>query len=363
MLPMAVGLSVGLSLGALSQSKIVDRFFPKTPEPEKAPPAVDPKIIDAYINQAKQINQLEVQLTSLKEDIRERDRTVAQAPPAKIQTGDVDVVELSKVLEANNRAISKSYKQKLKKQRQELIREHMLKVEGEILKVENKYRPVINKIRELEAHLENQNEVLQKEGPARLLWVSCQALLNKMRFAPQTPLEKDPAYDVLKQFAANNNQLAINVLDSIPAKALKEGVQSEESLIDRFSRIDRICKRVAMVSDNGGGIANYLVSYLQSLFIIDNIKVPEEEIRGEKLVDPTSWSTFDILARVRYCLALHNLEQAIRYANQLKGQARVVARDWIRDARIHLETRQAFSVLSTHAEAVAVDSVRQTFVK
>lgn len=360
---MAVGVSVGLSLGALSQSKLVDKFFPKSPEPEKAAPTVDPKIIDAYINQAKQINQLELQLTSLKEDLRERDRTVAQAPKPRAQAGEVDVVELSKVLEANNQAVSKSYKRKLKKQREELVREHMLKVEGEILKVENKYRPVINKIRELEAHLETQSEVLQREGPARLLWVSCQALLDKMRYASQTPLEKDPSYDVLKQFAAKNNQLAISVLDSIPAKALKEGVQSEESLIDRFSSIDRVCKRVALVGESGGGIAKYMVSYLQSLFIIDNIRVPEEEIRGEKLVDPTAWNTFDILARVRYCLALHNLEQAIRYANQLKGQARVVARDWIRDARIHLETKQAFSVLSTHAEAIAVDSVRQTFVK
>lgn len=359
---LAVGTSLGLSLGMFGQNLIIDKFFPKEPVPEKAAPTIDPKVIELMINQERQINRLGSELSNLRENLRENDQQMVQVP-AQFQRSGSNVFELSEVIEANNLAHKSRLEREVEEQRKALIREHLLKVEGEILKVENKYRPVINKIRELEAHLEAQKQVHQKEAPARLLWISCQTLLDKLRFAPQEPLERDPAYEVLKQFAAEKNSLAIGILDSIPAKALKEGVQSEESLITRFQNIEKTCKRVALVGAQGGGVAKYLVSYLQSLFIVDNVRVSEEEVAGKQLVDPTSWNTFDVLARVRYCLARHNLEQAVRYANQLRGQARVVARDWIRDARMHLITRQAFNALSTHAEAIAVDSTRQTFAE
>lgn len=350
-LPLAVGASLGISLGLLGQTFVSKYLQNEPPKQEKIVPTVDPKYIEEVIDQRLKVNQLEAQLNNLRQDIAEREFQVAQAAPPATRS-NVDVIELSQVLEANNIAHNNKSRRELEEQRKLLVREHTSLLESEIRKVENRYKPVINKIKELESHLETQQEIFQKDAPARLLWISCQGLLDTMRYAPQTPLEKDPAYDVLKQFAANNNSLAISVVDSIPAKALKEGVHSEESLIDRFSKIERICKRVALVGEGGGGIAKYFVSYLQSLFIFDNISVSEDEVTGKQLVDPTSWHTFDILARVKYCLFRHNLEQAIRYANQLRGQPRVVARDWIRDARVHLETRQAFSTLSTHAEAI-----------
>lgn len=361
-LPIAVGASLGISLGLFGQTFVSKYLQNDPPKQEKTAPTVDPRFIEEIIDQKLKMNQLETQLNNLRQDIAERELLLTQTAQPVVKS-NVDVIELSQVLEANNIAHNNKSKRDLENQRRNLLREHTLKLESEIIKVENRYKPVINKIKELELHLETQQEIFRKEAPARLLWISCQALLDTMRYAPQAPLKNDPAYDVLKQFAANNNPLAISIVDSIPAKALTEGIQSEESLIDRFSKVEKICRRVALVSESGGGITKYLVSYLQSLFIIDNVNVPEDEITGKQLVDPTSWHTFDILARVKYCLSRHNLEQAIRYANQLRGQARVVARDWICDARLHLETRQAFSALSTHAEAIAVDAVRQTFAK
>lgn len=355
----AVGLSLGMGgLGLLLQSNLVNKKTEEKPVVQ----TIEPKLLDEYISMALKVNQLENQYSKVIDILREREQELSKFTPPSPR-GDIDVFELSQVLEANNLANTNKYQRELEEQRRALTREHSLKVEGEILKVENRYRPTLNKIRELEAYLETQSQALKKEAPSRVLWISCQALLDKIRFEPQGPLEKEPAYEVLKRFAAAHNSLAINVLDALPPKALKEGVQSEESLIDRFKKVDKLCKRVAMVGENGGGVTKYLVSFLQSLFVIDNMKVSEDEVTGKQLVDPTSWHTFDILARVRYCLSKHNLEQAVRYANQLKGQARVVARDWIRDARVHLETRQAFSVLSTYAEAVAVEAARETFAK
>lgn len=353
---------MGIGVTLLAQTHFINKLFPPEPVPEKIVPTTDPKIVEELISLHRQFNQLESKLKDSERELKAVKKSTPQpAPPSP--KGNVDVIELSQVIEANNLANANLFKRGLEEQRKALLQEHLLIVESEIRKVENKYRPTLNKINELETHLETQTQILQKEKPARLLWISCQSLIDRMRFASQEPLERDPAYELLKQFAAEKNALAISVLDSIPAKALKEGVQSEESLINRFSKVEKICKRVALVDERGGGVAKYLISYLQSLFIIDTVKVSEDEVSGKQLVDPTSWQTFDILARVKYCLLRRNLEQAVRYANQLRGQARVVARDWIRDARVHLETMQAFSVLSTHAEAIAVDAVRQTFVK
>lgn len=351
----------------MAQDRIIKQIFPdpKPPTPEKPAPSIDPMLIEQLISHDRKVNALESQLRQLREDIRERSQQEAQAnvtAAAKTSShGNADVFELSEIIQANNLANTAKHERQLEDQRKALIREHLLKVEGEVLKVENKYRPVINKIKELEAHLETQRQIQQKEAPARVLWLSCQSLLDKLRNAPQEPLERDPAYEILKQFAADNNPLAISILDSIPPKALKEGVQSQEALRERFDRLEKVCKRVALIDAHGAGLGKYLLSYLQSLFIIERSVVPEEEVLGRQLVDPTKWTTFDILARVRYCLTNNNLEQAIRYANQLKGQARVVARDWIRDARVHLTARQAFVTLTTHAEAIAAESMSNNF--
>lgn len=350
----AIGLSLGLGISLLAQERVLKRIFPDT-EPAKTPPppqekiiqTVDPRIIEEMMNQTKQISQLEAKLANLKDNMREKETAVR---------GKGNVFELSEVIQANNMASASSHAKQLEEQRQSMIREHLVQVEGEVKRVENKYRPIVNKIRELDAHLESQRQLRQREAPARLLWITCQSLLDHLRSTPQEPLEKNPAFNVLQKFASVDNPLAVKIFNSLPQKALKEGVQSEESLLARFSRLDKVCRRVALVGPEGGGIAKYLVSYLQSLFILDNPVVPEAEVAGQVLVDPTRWNTYDILARVNYCLQTRNLEQAVRYANQLKGQARLVARDWIRDARVHLATRQALSDLSTQSEAICSES-------
>lgn len=367
-LMLAVGLSLGIGVTTLiSQNGPLKRYFaePEPPKQDKVVTTIDPKLMEHVISQDRKVNQLENQLSSLRDELRERDaqqhsNQTAQATQTRVVSNG-NVFELSEVIQANNLASAAKHSKELEDQRKMMVREHMLKVEGEILKVENKYRPVINKIRELESHLENQRQVQQKEAPARLLWLSCQSLMNRMLDSPQQPLEKDPAYDLLRRFAANDNELAARVLDSIPAHVLKQGVHSEESLIDRFTRLEKVCRRVSMVDAHGAGLGKYIISYMQSLFIMNRSQIiSEAEITGQQLVDPTKWTTFDILARVHYCLSRKNLEQAVRYANQLKGQARVVARDWIRDARTHLVTRQALSALSAHAEAIAVDTTTNT---
>jgi len=370
-LPLLVGVSLGSSLaigiGLLAQGPFKSKFFPDDPSTKNNLETFEKVLTRALAENSSTFERIaRQQMRQQKEliqDLIELNRQNShQTTPTATPGVNANIFELSQIIEANDLASENRYRREMDELRQALIREHLLKVEGERLKIENKYKPVLGKIKELNALFEAQSRVLQSEAPARILWLTCQALLAKLKSANHEPIKMEPAYDVLQQFVADNHPLATSILASIPKKVLEEGVQSEESLIERFSKVERVCKRVAMVGESGGGLVKYLVSYFQSLFIIDNVKVSEDEVAGRQLVDPRSWNTFDILARVKYCLREHNLEQAIRYANQLRGQARVVARDWIRDAIAHLEMRQAFSALSTHAEAIALDSVRQMYV-
>lgn len=214
-------------------------------------------------------------------------------------------------------------------------------------------------------------DIFEKELPARLLWLACQDLMHQLKhnnnFTDKNfsiPLEQAPSYATIKDLADKRNPLARTVFNSIPKRALSEGVCSEDTLLNRFKKVDTICRRVAMIGDGGGDLVQHLVSYLQSVFLLESdIKISQEELSGQQLVDPSRWDTFAILARVRYCLATNNLEQALRYANQLRGQARIVAKDWMNDARTHLETKQALSILATQAEATALDMLYQSSSK
>lgn len=145
-------------------------------------------------------------------------------------------------------------------------------------------------------------------------------------------------------------------LESIPCDALKGGIYSEDTLIERFSKVDKLCKRVALIGDEGGSLFRYFLSYLQSLLVIDRAKIPVEELDNSSTIDPNKWDTFDILMRVRYCLKYRDLEMALRYANQLKGEPRRVARDWIKDVRNHLETRQAADILLGQAASINIQA-------
>lgn len=365
-LALAVGVSLGLGLGAATQHSWVKQYFNmnegmKVPE-KPMQPQLDPVLTQELLNVTRRVGQMENHLHILTNELKEKDQIIAQQMQRQTPTTNNNVFELSKVIEANDLASANKHRRELDEQNKALTREYMLRIEGEVLKVENKYRPIVNNVKKLEAHLQSLEELRRHEEPARLMWLTCQSLLEKLRFSPMEPLEKNPDYEMLKKFAAESDPVAIKVLDSLPAKALKEGVCSEEMLIDRYFKLESICKRVAMVGEHGGGLGKYLVSYLQSLFIFDNVRPSEDELSGKSLVDPTSWQTYDILGRVRWCLKQHNIEQAIRYANQLKGQARLVARDWIRDARLHLETKQAIDILSTYAKSVSVKVSRESSV-
>lgn len=50
-----------------------------------------------------------------------------------------------------------------------------------------------------------------------------------------------------------------------------------------------------------------------------------------------------------------DMGMAVQYMNQLKGDAALVARDWVEETRMLLETQLAASALMSYATSVAME--------
>lgn len=139
------------------------------------------------------------------------------------------------------------------------------------------------------------------------------------------------------------------MLSAVPAVALDRGVFPEEALRERFVKVDQLARRLAMVKDDRAKMPMYLLSYLQSMFILTPANaISKEEIKDE-IIDFEKLDTYDIMNRARYWMERGNLTQTVKYMNLLQGAPRKMAQDWINEARLLLETQQIVNTLMAHA--------------
>jgi len=200
------------------------------------------------------------------------------------------------------------------------------------------------------------------EHKSRELWLVCQILNDALKSNPADATEIAPR-NILNEVKAviqkvnesEPSSLAQLALKSLPKAALDNGIYTEDALITRFETVDRLAKRVSLIGDEGGSLWRYMLSYLQSVLIIERTNAaPSVAELDNREFDATSLDTYAILARVRYHLRQRNLEMSLRYANQLRGEPRRVASDWIKDVRTHLETRQTTNILLAQAASVSI---------
>jgi len=202
---------------------------------------------------------------------------------------------------------------------------------------------------------------------AQELWLACTALQRALEAArPESgllPLEQEVA--AIKHAAAltltpgngSENDDAVfvdSVVASLPTEALQRGVYTDQTIRDRFFKVERMAKRTALIGDDGGSLLMYGLSFLQSLLVITPSTV--ELAPEDATLDPESLSTFDIVWLARGCVERGDLEQAVRYMTLLKGEPKKVSSEWIREARLLLETRQACHALLSHAAAHGLEA-------
>ena len=145
-----------------------------------------------------------------------------------------------------------------------------------------------------------------------------------------------------------NNETVQFVLETIPESATVQGVATEEGLKKRFEVVKRICKRVAMV-DNNGSLWTYLLSAIRS-FLVFETHAKRDIVQD---IDPEAITPYEILAKAQHCVEEGDLELAVKFMSLLNGLPRKLARDWLREARVYLETKQASEFLLAYLASEA----------
>ena len=194
---------------------------------------------------------------------------------------------------------------------------------------------------------------------AQDLWLSCIALNGAIRHGKESGEEwEDKLKPLRKELeaisdAGGKHPFVETLIMNIPSEAMDRGVWTEDSLRERFPHVHKVCRRVAMIDETGGTLFKYFISYIQSFFIFDSVYAKSEH----DTVDLDKLDAFSILGHAEYWLERGDLEQAVRFMNQLTGEPRRVASDWVKEARLLLETRQAAYALTAFASASGLGTI------
>ncbi|XP_033322346.1 inner membrane mitochondrial protein mitofilin isoform X2 [Megalopta genalis] len=232
--------------------------------------------------------------------------------------------------------------------------------EADGLKYKSQLASIVGRLRGLEAALKARIEEERGASNAQILWSACQALARAVKATPAgtcadkaiRPLE--PEIKAVTKAAPKEDPLVLAAIRGIPEEAAKRGVFPEDILRARFLKVEEVARRLAMVPAEGASLPIYILSYLQNFFMIKNIRnIPKWEMEDNP-IDVSGLTTFDILRRARFWLDRGDFKMALRYMNLLKGAPRSVARDWMNETRILLETQQAVDTLLAYAGAIGL---------
>jgi len=190
---------------------------------------------------------------------------------------------------------------------------------------------------------------------ARELWVACRTLLSVINGGRSVSAAKDEPTPVHAELSAvhdaGKEYTIVHVaLATVSPQAFNRGVYSPDALRHRFDQVRRVARRVAMIDESNGTIARYILSYMQSFFVLRSSAVCDTD-------DVSELSVFALLDNAANCLKYGDIEQAVRYVNQLHGEPRRVASEWLDEARILLETRQTAEFILAFASANGLGSL------
>ncbi|NXK19014.1 MIC60 protein, partial [Arenaria interpres] len=210
------------------------------------------------------------------------------------------------------------------------------------------------RLKGIEQAVESHAVAEEEARKAHQLWLSVEALKYCMKTAsgdsPTQPLES--AVKAIKA-SCSDNAFTETLTAALPQESLTRGVYSEEALRARFYTVQKLAKRVAMIDETRNSLYQYFLSYLQSLLMFhpQQLKPPAE-------LSPDDLDTFKLLSYASYCIEHGDLELAAKFVNQLRGESRRVAHDWLTEARMTLETKQIVDILTAYASAVGLGTTQ-----
>ncbi|XP_076265230.1 inner membrane mitochondrial protein mitofilin isoform X2 [Rhynchophorus ferrugineus] len=228
-------------------------------------------------------------------------------------------------------------------------------LEEERCKFKLQLSTMVGRLRGLDEGIKARNDADASSKQAQVLWSACQSLLRAIRAGcPGIPWKDqirplEPEINAVVKAAAPNDELVSVVIQGIPKEAKERGVYPEDALRERFLKVEKVARTVDLIPAEGAALPVHILSYIQSFLLIKAASpIPQSELNDEK-VDFSKLTTNDILQRARYWLDRGDFAQALKYMNLLKGAPRCVAKQWMNETRILLETQQAANTLMAHA--------------
>ncbi|XP_050310074.1 MICOS complex subunit Mic60-like isoform X2 [Anthonomus grandis grandis] len=214
---------------------------------------------------------------------------------------------------------------------------------------------MVGRLKGLDEGIKARNDADASSKQAQVLWSACQSLLRAIRAGcPGIPWKDqirplEPEINAVVKAAAENDELVSIVIETMPREAKERGVFPEDALRERFLKVEKVARTVDLVPAQGAALPVHVLSYIQSVLLIKSPSpIPQAELNDEK-VDFSKLNTNEILQRARYWLDRGDFAQALKYMNLLKGAPRCVAKQWMNETRILLETQQAANTLMAHA--------------
>ncbi|XP_069488277.1 MICOS complex subunit MIC60 [Ambystoma mexicanum] len=210
------------------------------------------------------------------------------------------------------------------------------------------------RLKGIEQAIEGHAVAEEEARKAHQLWLSIEALKFTMKTASgENPTEPLECSVQAIQSCCPDNDFTEALTAALPQESLNRGIYSEEALRARFYSIHKLARRVALIDETRNTLYQYFLSYLQSLLLFEPKQLkPPTELRSEDL------DTFKLLSYASYCIERGDLELAAKFINQLKGEPRRVAQDWLAEARLTLETKQVVDILSAYASAVGLGTTQ-----
>lgn len=143
----------------------------------------------------------------------------------------------------------------------------------------------------------------------------------------------------------DKDSLLALVLSSIAPETQAAGIASFPALATRFQNsVAPSLKRAALLPEHGGIFA-YLSSYVASSLLFEK----EGWAEGDDVVS--------VVARAKFWLEAKDLDKAAREVNQLQGWPKALSKDWLNQARSHLEVKQALEVAEAEVTAGALKAI------
>ncbi|XP_063313711.1 MICOS complex subunit MIC60 isoform X2 [Pelobates fuscus] len=314
----------------------------------------DKKALETAVTKALEHYRSEIQLEQDKkvEEVRDvmeaemRTQLRRQAAAHTDHLRDVLTVQEQELKAEFNHSLS----EKLSEQDMQFRRLSQEQVDAFTLDINTAYA----RLKGIEQAVEGHAAAEEEARRAHHLWLSIEALKFSLKTAsgdsPTEPLES--AVQGIKA-SCSKNEFTEALTTALPEESLHRGVYSEEALRARFYAVRNLARRVALIDETRNSLYQYFLSYLQSFLIFEpkHLK-PPSELSSEDL------DTFKLLSYASYCIEHGDLELAAKFVNQLKGESRRVAHDWLTEARVTLETKQVIDILSAYASAVGLGTTQ-----